>query len=151
MFFFKKKTAAFLAASILLVSLAGCGEPEKEPYVSPDFHNESENNTKFDPNKENASVTDATFGDAELMYVEEYMGRVRAELRSPDASSNPYLIYALLIYAGLEGIANKQTLPEIMKEGAMLPASKKEAIKFANESDFIKKYLPEDLIKVYSM
>ena len=90
-------------------------------------------------------------GDAELMYVEEYMGRVRAELRSPDASSNPYLIYALLIYAGLEGIANKQTLPEIMKEGAMLPASKKEAIKFANESDFIKKYLPEDLIKVYSM
>ncbi len=90
-------------------------------------------------------------GDAELMYVEEYMGRVRAELRSPDASSNPYLIYALLIYAGLEGIANKQTLPEIMKEGAMLPASKKEAIKFANESDFIRKYLPEDLIKVYSM
>ncbi|MCR4686682.1 MAG: glutamine synthetase family protein [Lachnospiraceae bacterium] len=90
-------------------------------------------------------------GDAELMYVEEYMGRVRAELRSPDASSNPYLIYALLIYAGLDGIANKQTLPEIMKEGAMLPASKKEAIKFANESDFIKKYLPEDLIKVYSM
>ena len=90
-------------------------------------------------------------GDAELMYVEEYMGRVRAELRSPDASSNPYLIYALLIYAGLEGIANKQTLPEIMKEGAMLPSSKKEAIKFANESDFIKKYLPEDLIKVYSM
>ena len=90
-------------------------------------------------------------GDAELMYVEEYMGRVRAELRSPDASSNPYLIYALLIYAGLEGIANKQTLPEIMKEGAMLPSSKKEAIKFANESDFIRKYLPEDLIKVYSM
>ena len=90
-------------------------------------------------------------GDAELMYVEEYMGRVRAELRSPDASSNPYLIYALLIYAGLEGIANKQTLPEIMKEGAMLPASKIEAIKFANESDFIRKYLPEDLIKVYSM
>ena len=90
-------------------------------------------------------------GDAELMYVEEYMGRVRAELRSPDASSNPYLIYALLIYAGLEGIANKQTLPEIMKEGAMLPSSKKEAIKFANESDFINKYLPEDLIKVYSM
>lgn len=90
-------------------------------------------------------------GDAELMYVEEYMGRVRAELRSPDASSNPYLIYALLIYAGLEGIANKQTLPDIMKEGAMLPSSKKEAIKFANESDFIKKYLPEDLIKVYSM
>ncbi len=90
-------------------------------------------------------------GDAELMYVEEYMGRVRAELRSPDASSNPYLIYALLIYAGLEGIANKQTLPEIMKEGAMLPASKKEAIKFANESDFVKKHLPEDLIKVYSM
>ena len=90
-------------------------------------------------------------GDAELMYVEEYMGRVRAELRSPYASSNTYRIYALLIYAGLEGIANKQTLPEIMKEGAMLPSSKKEAIKFANESDFIKKYLPEDLIKVYSM
>ena len=80
MFFFKKKTAAFLAASILLVSLAGCGEPEKEPYVSPDFHNESENNTKFDPNKENASVTDATFGDAELMYDAEPLDDISEEI-----------------------------------------------------------------------
>lgn len=68
MFFFKKKTAALLAASILLVSLAGCGEEEKEPYVSPDFKNESTNNTGYEPNIENASVTDATYGDAELMY-----------------------------------------------------------------------------------
>ena len=68
MFFLKKKTAAFMAAALILVSLAGCGKEEKEPYVSPSFSNESDNNQKYDPNEETASVTDATYGDAELMY-----------------------------------------------------------------------------------
>ena len=96
-------------------------------------------------------VTWSDDGDAELMYVEPYMGRVRAELRSPDAASNPYLVYALLLYAGLEGIEQKKTLPETMKEGALLPASKKEAVKFAEESEFVRKYLPKKLLEVYSI
>ena len=79
------------------------------------------------------------------------MGRVRAELRSPDASSNPYLVYALLIYAGLEGIEKKLSLPETMKEGAMLPKSRKEAVRIAVESKFVKGILPAEIIEEYTL
>jgi len=34
----------------------------------------------------------------------------RIELRSSDPSCNPYLVFALLIYAGLDGIKNKSEL-----------------------------------------
>ena len=90
-------------------------------------------------------------GDRELMYVEPYMGRVRAELRSPDAASNPYLVYALLIYAGLEGIEKKISLPETMNEGVMLPKSRKEAIRIAKESEFVKSVLPVELVEEYTL
>ena len=36
----------------------------------------------------------------------------RLELRSPDPTSNPYLAFALMIYAALDGIENKLPLPE---------------------------------------
>ena len=85
------------------------------------------------------------------MYVEPYMGRVRAELRSPDASSNPYLVYALLIYAGLEGVEKKMPLPENMNEGAMLPKSRREAVRIAMESEFVKAVLPAELIEEYTL
>ena len=35
----------------------------------------------------------------------------RIELRSPDPAANPYLAYALIIYAGLDGIDKKAVLP----------------------------------------
>lgn len=89
--------------------------------------------------------------DSELMYVEPFMGRVRAELRSPDASSNPYLVYALLIYAGLEGIEKKLALPEKMNEGDFLPKSRKEAARILSESEFVKKYIPAEIIDEYSL
>ena len=88
--------------------------------------------------------------DCELMYIEEYMGKIRAELRSPDASSNPYLVYALLIYAGLEGIQGKKTLPEKMDEHSLpLPGSRKEAGKLAEESEFVRSIIPEGLLRKY--
>ena len=90
-------------------------------------------------------------GDAELMYVGPYMGRIRAELRSPDAASNPYLVYALLIYAGLEGIEKELSLPENMNEGVMLPKSRKEAARIASESEFVKSILPDDIIREYTL
>ena len=39
-------------------------------------------------------------------------GRKRIELRSPDPTANPYLAFALLIYAGLDGIENELPLME---------------------------------------
>lgn len=89
-------------------------------------------------------------GESELMYIENFRGRTRVELRSPDAGSNPYLVYALLIYAGLEGIEKKLPLPEKMGEqGALLPGSKKEAAALARKSEFIRKHVPEGILREY--
>ena len=90
-------------------------------------------------------------GRSELIYIETYHGQTRVELRSPDASSNPYLVYALLIHAGLEGISQKAELPQEMASDALpLPASLCEARKLAAESAFVKKILPEELIREYT-
>jgi glutamine synthetase len=41
---------------------------------------------------------------------------VRAELRSPDPLSNPYLVFAAILKAGLTGIKNKYELPKAVTE-----------------------------------
>ncbi|MCR5793047.1 MAG: glutamine synthetase family protein [Lachnospiraceae bacterium] len=90
-------------------------------------------------------------GKSELMYIESYHGRTRVELRSPDASGNPYLVYTLLIYAGLYGIENKLSLPEEMNEqDLLLPSSKKEAAKLAMNSEFVRNIIPEGIILEYT-
>ena len=83
--------------------------------------------------------------------METYKGQTRVELRSPDAGCNPYLVYALLIYAGIKGIEEKLGLPEEMSEKeATLPTSREEAAKLALESDFVRKYVPEGILKEYT-
>ena len=88
-------------------------------------------------------------------------GSVRAELRSPDGLTNPYLAFALLIFAGLEGVKNNYSLPEksnmdmyeagvdAVKNYEKLPQSFKEAKKFALESDFASKYVPGSILNIY--
>lgn len=85
----------------------------------------------------------------------------RAELRSPDPTANPYLAFALLIYAGLEGIEKGLSLPPALNENLFtapqealdglnqLPESLNAARKAAAESDFVKAYLPESIIDIY--
>jgi glutamine synthetase len=98
------------------------------------------------PDKVNWSST----GGSELMYISDEHGRTRVELRSPDALSNPYLAYALLIHAGLYGIKNKLSLPEEMDaESVSLPKSRKEALKAARDSDFINEILPKVIVDKY--
>ncbi|MBP3914280.1 MAG: type I glutamate--ammonia ligase, partial [Lachnospiraceae bacterium] len=90
-------------------------------------------------------------GESELMYIENYKGKTRVELRSPDASGNPYLTNALLIHAGLYGIRNRLELPEEMDaHGERLPSSRKEAVELMQASSFVKEILPEDIIRVYA-
>lgn len=89
-------------------------------------------------------------GGSELMTIDEVAGKTKVELRSPDALSNPYLAYALLIYAGLYGIENKLNLPEELEEElALLPKSRKEARAMAEKSDFVKEILPKSIIDKY--
>ena len=90
-------------------------------------------------------------GRSELMYIESYKGSSRAELRSPDALCNPYLVYALLIHAGMYGIENKLTLPERTDiPDQLLPCSRKEASELALSSQFIKSIVPEGILERYT-
>ena len=85
----------------------------------------------------------------------------RAELRSPDPYANPYLAFALIIYAGLEGIKRRSRLPkpaninfftasdEELSKYPRLPLSIEEAIQVTATSKFIKKYLPAKIISAY--
>ncbi len=99
------------------------------------------------PDRVNWSSSDGS----EMVHISGHHGHTRVELRSPDALSNPYLVYALLIHAGLYGIEKRLELPEEMdKEGVLLPQSRKEAIDAAEESAFIREILPEEIVKCYT-
>lgn len=85
----------------------------------------------------------------------------RIELRSPDPSANPYIAYALIIYAALYGIENKLTPPgaldintftaseEELKALGTLPSSLESAAAAARESKFIASHLPGGVIRAY--
>ena len=74
----------------------------------------------------------------------------RIELRSPDPTANPYIAYALLIMAGLDGIERELTAPEAVNVNLYkadssvtepldrLPASLDEAIAVAEGIDFVR-------------
>lgn len=86
----------------------------------------------------------------------------RMELRSPDPACNPYLAFALLIYAGLEGIENKRTLcpptnlnlrhttPKMMGAYAQLPDSLEQALALAQRSEFVSRVLPGAYIEKFT-
>lgn len=75
----------------------------------------------------------------------------RIELRSPDPLSNPYLAFALIIHACLDAVNTKLTLGKSESDTPQtLPLSIDEAISCAQASEFIKKYLPDSIIKGYA-
>ena len=85
----------------------------------------------------------------------------RTELSSPDPMLNPYLSFALLIYAGLEGIKNKEQLCEPLNINAYLadeklkatlsslPSTLSDAIALAEKSQFLATYLPKKTLDFY--
>ena len=78
----------------------------------------------------------------------------RVELRSPDALCNPYLAYALVIYAGLYGIRKNLPLPaeaspDTLAQCRKLPATLQEAVAVASGSAFIREHLPPSVIAAY--
>lgn len=85
----------------------------------------------------------------------------RVELRSPDPSANPYLAFALLIYAGLYGIENNLYPPTVadinffkadkdtLAKFEKLPETLDEAIEKMRKSEFIIEHLPSAIIEIY--
>ncbi|HEY5476965.1 MAG TPA: glutamine synthetase family protein [Tepidiformaceae bacterium] len=96
---------------------------------------------------------------SDLIRIPEYKpgteGHARIEYRSPDAACNPYLAFAVMLAAGLDGIENERPLPPPVEENVfemsaaertrrnieMLPGSLMEAIEVAEKSDFLRSAL----------
>lgn len=85
----------------------------------------------------------------------------RVEMRSPDCTANPYLAFALLIWAGLDGIRNRIVPPEnanvnLFTAGSeelsglkTLPLTLGAAVRQASGSEFIRGHLPESLVRYF--
>ena len=79
----------------------------------------------------------------------------RMKVRAFDGCINPYIVFALLIHAGLDGIEQKLPLAPACDENLFtasdavraryesLPASLCDAIRCAESSEFIARYLPQ--------
>ena len=88
-------------------------------------------------------------------------GATRAELRCPDPACNPYLCFAGMLHAGLEGIEKGYELPEPMEQNLyhltpeertqrgieQLPETLGEAIEIAAESELVLRTLGEHTFK----
>jgi glutamine synthetase len=87
----------------------------------------------------------------------------RMELRCPDPACNPYLVFAALLQAGLEGIEKGYELPEPMEKNLyhlspderrrlgieQLPATLGEAIELTAESELVLRTLGEHTFNRY--
>ena len=87
----------------------------------------------------------AQFGDKryDYMRIAQKYGGNRLEFRSPDNACNVYLVLAVLLKAGLQGIRNGEK-PD--SRVIPLPRSLSEAIEIAEKSDFLKEALGEKLL-----
>ena len=89
----------------------------------------------------------------------------RIEFRSPDPSSNPYLVLACLLLAGLEGIKDNLEPPKCIDRNIFnlsreerkrenienLPESLHEAIMYMQKSDLVKEALGKNTFEYYIM
>lgn len=88
-------------------------------------------------------------------------GDTKIELRSPDAASNPYLVFAVCLAAGLDGIhkkisptessnCSKKETADQMAEAENLPENLKEAIELFEQSSWMEEILGKDFCEKYA-
>ncbi|MBQ9067172.1 MAG: glutamine synthetase [Clostridia bacterium] len=93
-----------------------------------------------------------------IMVPETTAVRRHMKLRSPDSGANPYLAYALLIYAGVDGINNHMDPgeptnmdllaqePDQLHEFQKLPLSLTDAVYKAKNSEFVRSVLGTEFL-----
>lgn len=127
------------------------------------FLNPTENSYKrFGVNKAPGYISWSSENRSQLVRIPAAIGEYhRMELRSPDPSANPYLAFALIIYAGIYGIKNKLDLPpaaninlykadeKTLSEYKKLPDNLYKACEIAVNSDFIKEHVPSEILDIY--
>ncbi len=86
----------------------------------------------------------------------------RIEVRSPDPGCNPYLVFALLLAAGLKGIEMKYELPDPIEQNIFdmtpderaklaigsLPGTLEEAIRVTEQSDLVRQTLGDHIFEM---
>ncbi len=117
---------------------------------------------RFGSDKAPGYVSWSSENRSQLVRIPAAVGEYRrAELRSPDPTANPYLAFALIIYAGLYGLQNKLEIPAVadinlykadsdtLAKYQKLPQNLDEARKIAARSEFIKAYVPSAITEIY--
>lgn len=127
------------------------------------FLNPTENSYKrFGQSKAPGYISWSGENRSQLVRIPAAVGEYRrAELRSPDPTANPYLAFALIIYAGLYGLQSKPDMPsaaninlyktdsETLAKFKRLPKNLSMARKIASASEFIKAHLPAAILDIY--
>ena len=140
--------------------IAGILEKIEEMTV---FFNPNENSYKrFGQNKAPRFISWSNENRSQLIRVPAAIGEYhRAELRSPDPAANPYLAFALMIYAGLYGLQNKPDMPdaaninlykadpETLAKFRKLPEDLSSARRITAGSEFIKAHVPAAILDIY--
>ena len=100
------------------------------------------------------SITWAEKGEKALININKEIDDVKIELRFPDGSSNPYLVFACCMAAGFDGL-DKKIMPgafEGSREGSSvptLPEDLKEAVCELGNDDIISNVLGREFTDVY--
>lgn len=127
------------------------------------FLNPSENSyLRLGQHKAPAYVSWSAENRSQLVRIPAAAGEYRRmELRSPDPAANPYLAFALMIYAGLEGIQKKLPLGDAadinlykadlktLSNFEKLPENYQEACAAAFGNAFIKEHIPSEILEIY--
>ena len=127
------------------------------------FLNPSEDSYKrFGKDKAPKYVTWSYQNRSQLIRIPATHSTNRMELRSPDCSCNTYLAYALLIYAGLEGIEKNYELQpctdmnlynasrEEVKDLKVLPLSLESAKEKVKNSAWLKEVIDLAILDCYA-
>lgn len=146
--------------ALLFPMVAGILEKAKEMTLF--FNPSSSSYLRFGQSKAPSYISWSHENRSQLIRIPAASGEYRrAELRSPDPSANPYLAFALMIYAGLYGIQNQLEPPSpadfnlfqaderTLASFQRLPENLAAARKLAADSSFIREYLPEKILKLY--
>ena len=127
------------------------------------FLNPTANSYKrFGSNKAPRYISWSSENRSQLIRIPAAVGEYRrAELRSADPTANPYIAYALLIYAGMYGLEHDLQLPpasdfnvytapaEVLEGLKKLPGSLYEAAALAEASSFVNEHLPKTVVSAY--
>lgn len=127
------------------------------------FLNPSEKSyLRFGKDKAPQYITWSYENRSQLVRIPATHASSRMELRSPDCTCNPYLAYALLIEAGLEGIEKKLEIPQAVDINLFhanesitslleqLPQNLEQAKVFAKNSSWIAKLINESILDAYT-